>query len=221
MSINKIYISKGNKKLNPTKKVKYMIFNLPAQKTCPFATNACKKACYAKKAEKCYPSVLPCRENNYFLSMQDTFVVDMIVTINNMLNTPSYSKAKHVIFRIHESGDFYSQEYVNKWETIINYFKHVKKLKFVAYTKSIEFFRNSNYWQHMGNVVLLFSLWYDTDISIKNEILSNNLKYYTAVNTNDFNILANNQKCYCKNCSTCFKCFTDNKRYNELFCAIH
>ena len=35
--------------------------------------------------------------------------------------------------RVHESGDFYSQEYANKWETIAKSFPN---LRFFAYTKS-------------------------------------------------------------------------------------
>lgn len=218
---NKIYISKGNKKLAPTKKVRYMIFNLPAQKTCPFATEMCKKSCYAKKAERCYPSVLPSRENSYNASLQDDFVFNMITAIDNMLKTPSYTKAQHVIFRIHESGDFYSIEYVNKWKKIIEHFKHVKKLHFVAYTKSIDFFRIDNYWKNIENVTILFSVWDDTPKNIVNEIMENNLKYYTACNSEVWKKLENKKKCYCKNCSTCFKCFTNNVNYNNLYCEIH
>lgn len=219
--MSNIYISKGNKKLAPNAKVKYMIFNLPAQKTCPFATELCKKSCYAKKAEKCYPSVLPCRENNYNASIEDDFINNMIEAIEKMLKTPSYTKAKHVIFRIHESGDFYSQEYVNKWKMIIDYFKPVKKLQFVAYTKSIEYFRTDNYWKNMENITLIHSIWNDTDINVVHEIIKNNLKYYTACGSNEWNSKPQKEKCYCKNCSTCFKCFTNNENYNNLYCEIH
>lgn len=218
---NTIYISKGNKKLAPTKNVRYMIFNLPAQKTCPFATDMCRKSCYAKKAERCYPSVLPSRENNYNASLKDSFADNMIESIGKMLKTPSYTKARHIIFRIHESGDFYSQDYTNKWKKIINHFKHVKKLRFVAYTKSIDFFRADNYWKNMENVTLLFSIWDDTKENIVNEIIKNNLKYYTACDTTTWEKLEDRKKCRCENCSTCFKCFTNNIKYNSLFCEIH
>mgnify|MGYP003651091496 FL=1 len=39
--------------------------------------------------------------------------------------------------RIHDSGDFYSPEYLNKWVTIA---KQNKNVIFYAYTKSIKFF---------------------------------------------------------------------------------
>lgn len=216
-----IYISKGNKKLTPNTKVKYMIFNLPAVKTCPFRTSACESACYARKAEKCYPSVLPARERNFNASLHESFVAEMVEYIENMLKSPSYSKANHVIFRIHESGDFYSQEYVNKWKMIIDYFKPVKKLHFVAYTKSIEFFRGGNYWKNMENVTLIHSIWNDTAKDTVLEIVSNNLKYYTAVESFTENGIPEKERCYCKNCSTCFKCFTNNPIYNNLHCEIH
>ena len=44
-------LSEGNAKLKPTGAVKYLIWNIPAIKTCPYATEHCKKACYAIKAE--------------------------------------------------------------------------------------------------------------------------------------------------------------------------
>lgn len=219
--MSNIYISKGNKKLAPSTKVRYMIFNLPAMVTCPFATESCKKACYAKKAERCYPSVLPARERNLKSAESETFVADMIKAVDGMMKSPSYSKAKHVIFRIHESGDFYSPEYVKKWERIIDHFKHVKKLRFVAYTKSIAFFRENNYWRDMENVTLIHSIWNDTTKDVVLEIVSNNLKYYTAVESFTGNGIPEKERCHCKNCSTCFKCFTNNTVYNNLYCEIH
>lgn len=71
----------GNKKLVNNDKVRYIIWNLPAIKTCPFATEHCKKACYACKAERMYPSVTPSREKNYNDSLKDDFSVRMIETI--------------------------------------------------------------------------------------------------------------------------------------------
>ena len=41
-------------------------------------------------------------------------------------------KAKFKVVRIHESGDFYSIEYVEKWDNIA---KQLPQVKFYAYTK--------------------------------------------------------------------------------------
>lgn len=118
----KLKVSFGNKKLPKTT----MIFNLPAIKTCPGKTEFCEKYCYALKAERLYPQVYPARKHNLKLSQSDNFVSLMIETI---------AKNQHKInaVRIHESGDFYNQAYLNAWFMIASEFPSVK---FYAYTKS-------------------------------------------------------------------------------------
>ena len=74
-------LSEGNAKLKPTKNIKFLIWNLPAIATCPFA-NDCKKFCYARKAEKVYPSVLPARQDNYNRTLENDFIKNMIFTIS-------------------------------------------------------------------------------------------------------------------------------------------
>jgi hypothetical protein len=112
-----ITMSRGNKKLDKS----IGIFNLPAGKeyTCE---NTCK-GCYAIKAQYLYPQVLPCRIRNFEASKEDNFVSLMVALI---------VKAKFKVIRIHESGDFYSIEYVEKWANIA---KQLPNVKFYAYTK--------------------------------------------------------------------------------------
>jgi hypothetical protein len=112
-------IKKGNLKLDKT----VGIFCLPTKITCTNYTS-CNKKCYARQAEIQYKAVLPARMNNYNYSKSDKFVEEMIGLIKR-------SKAK--IFRIHESGDFYSKEYSNKWIKII---RALPKVQFYTYTKS-------------------------------------------------------------------------------------
>ena len=71
----------GNKKLINTDTVRFMIWNIPAVVTCPFATEHCKHFCYARKAERVYPQVLPAREKNLEESKSEDFVANMIYTI--------------------------------------------------------------------------------------------------------------------------------------------
>ena len=100
-----------------------LIFNLPAVSTCPNC-EGCKSSCYAMKAERIYPSVRESRKANLMASHCRTFVARMVELIVR-------SKASTV--RIHESGDFYSQEYADKWTQIIAALPHVK---FYGYSKS-------------------------------------------------------------------------------------
>lgn len=115
-------LSKGNKKL-PTST---LIFNLPAVKTCPNSTPQCRKWCYARKAERMYPNVLPFRNRNHETSKQ----IDFVSLIHSELGRSRTVKQ----VRIHESGDFYSEEYYNKWLSIA---RLNKDLTFYAYTKVV------------------------------------------------------------------------------------
>lgn len=101
-----------------------LIWNLPSGKSCPGCTSDCQKYCYAKKAEKCYPQVLPFRNRNFRLSKHPFFKLSLMKNMNR--------KKFHQV-RIHESGDFYSQPYINCWYKVIKY--QPSKI-FYAYTKS-------------------------------------------------------------------------------------
>ena len=109
-------------------KVKTMIFDLPAVTTCE---EECK-GCYALKAQKRFPNVRKKREANYDMSNSQYFVPDMCGDIG--------INKKYEYFRIHSSGDFYSQDYIDKWVKIVNEFPRVK---FYAYTKRIDDFNFS------------------------------------------------------------------------------
>ena len=126
-----------NAKIKETsKKVGLNIFNfsIPAYKsesgklTCPFA-DACVKYCYAQKGNyKRFPKIGELMEQRYLLSKQSIFVASMNIEIK---------KKKADAIRIHDSGDFYSKEYLDKWVTIA---KDNPTVKFYAYTKSIPLF---------------------------------------------------------------------------------
>lgn len=155
-----IQLSEGNKKLKPTADTKFLIFNLPSIITCPFATDMCKHFCYAKKAEAAYPACKPSRLKHLEESKRADFVIRMVYTIESYLLKPSYQKAKKIVVRIHESGDFYNQRYADKWVRIAEHFKHDKRVVFMAYTKSLIYFGNRE--QIPNNMVVRFSIWDDT-----------------------------------------------------------
>ena len=67
-------------------------------------------------------------EKKYLLSKQDNFV--------DLMNE-EIAKKKPTHVRIHDSGDFYSPLYLQKWVDIAN---DSKGVIFYAYTKSIKFF---------------------------------------------------------------------------------
>lgn len=113
-----VTVKKGNRKLSEA----ILIFNLPAQKTCP-NHRLCVKNCYALRSER-YPEVKACRESNLVSTKKSCFVARMVELIER-----THSET----VRVHESGDFYSQEYANKWTEIA---RRLPGVQFYCYTKS-------------------------------------------------------------------------------------
>lgn len=165
VSMNRIAMafSAGNKKLNDTEVVSFYQWNITSVVTCPFRTAMCEKACYALKAEKMYPTVNSRRNNNLEFSKSERFVSAVIDQIEFELSRKK-NKNKTVFFRIHEAGDFYSYEYLAKWQEITNHFKGNRKIVFMAYTKSLPFVKTlyKNFGKNNVNITFKSSIWEDT-----------------------------------------------------------
>lgn len=132
-------LQKGNSKLGND----MAMFNLPATKQvcgreCP--------GCYAIREQKRYPTVLPAREARYEASMQPDFASNVRKEIRAMKNQP-----KH--FRIHASGEFYSQGYLDTWARIAKDFPNII---FYAYTKRKKDFDFTTL-ESLPNVVIINS----------------------------------------------------------------
>lgn len=117
--MSKRLIQPGNSKLGANM---YM-FNLPANKE--VCGRECK-GCYAIKEQVRFPtSVVPARIKRYEASLQLDFSSTITKELSRVRNKPKY-------FRIHASGEFYDQAYVNKWASIV---KKSPDIIFYAYTK--------------------------------------------------------------------------------------
>ena len=115
LNINQILTQ--NSKLKKTSKLNNKrVFNfgiianksLEGKSTCPFA-KGCLGAdykCYAQKGAYAWPSVKNAYNNRYLLTKQDNFI---------SLMNEAIQKKKVDILRLHDSGDFYSIAYLNKW----------------------------------------------------------------------------------------------------------
>lgn len=214
-----ITLSQSNAKYIPTDSQKFLIWNLPAEITCPFASDGCKEFCYAKKAERMYPSVLPSRLYHLELSKSVRFVDMMIISITYYLNTPSYKKADKVDFRLHESGDFYSMEYVSKWLAIMSAFQDVSKLRFFTYTKSFIFFESVNL-AEIKNFTLSGSI--DSTTTENQRMLCDALgiQKYIAVPKYDIHNYKGHHICKCTDCGKCRYCI--NNHFGKVtVVAIH
>ena len=127
-----------NSKLKKTSKhfdKRVFNFGIPAYKsasgkmTCPFA-DKCVKFCYAKKGAYIWSNVKPAFEKRYQLTKTDLFIDAMDTEIKK-------KKADYV--RVHDSGDYYSPTYLQKWITIA--LKN-PTVRFYSYTNSIQFIKD-------------------------------------------------------------------------------
>lgn len=130
--------SNGNEKLNKDNGGIYNIigFGIPADytfydnegnrlNTCPCAL-ACRDVCYAKQGSYRFKNVVESRIYNLGMTLNADFANLAIEDLRRMkkINT----------VRIHDSGDFYNNEYYRKWCDIANALPH---LTFYAYTKTV------------------------------------------------------------------------------------
>jgi hypothetical protein len=129
-----------NSKLKTTSKylnVNVFNFGIPAYKsvtgkiTCPMA-DECVAFCYAKKGAYIWSNVKPAFEKRYEISKTDKFVAKINAEI--VLKEPEY-------IRVHDSGDYYSRNYLNKWIEIA---KNNPDVKFYSYTNCIQMLKDVN-----------------------------------------------------------------------------
>lgn len=120
-----------NSKLKKTSKqsgLKVYNFGIPAQDTCLWAGD-CKKYCYASKGVYIWSNVKPAFKRRLAITKQNNFPELMIAEIIR-LNAS--------VIRIHDSGDFYSREYLHKWFKVM---ESLPNIKFYAYSKSLPLFK--------------------------------------------------------------------------------
>jgi len=194
-----------NSKLKKTSKTtgkKIFNFSIPAyktksgKKTCPFAKE-CVKFCYAQKGNYTrFPKIQDLMEQKYKISKTNTFIP---------LMNEEIIKKKVTHIRIHDSGDFYSINYLLKWIQIANTNKDVI---FYAYTKSIPFFKGAKAGKPTvkipNNLKIIFSEGSKRDILINNnsdrharifkskELL--NAAGYIDASDNDLKAITSNKK---------------------------
>lgn len=202
-------VSRRNKKLVPNAETAFIIWNLPAVKTCPFATDHCKALCYARKAEQAYPDCLPARERNFTESRQADFITRMAYTI---LSIRKGCRSRNLVVRIHESGDFYNLAYAKAWLDIMTICKGAR-VTFIAYTKSYPYFDGVTL---PRNFSLRFSVWDDTKPQALAAVARNDWRIYTAVDK--FQAGDRFTRCRCSDCATCGKCW---QAFKDIRCEIH
>jgi hypothetical protein len=107
-------------------------------KTCPNA-GLCAVGCYARQGAYMFGNVKTAHEAKLALTQNDTFVGMMVADIERWLNKRN---TKRLVVRIHDAGDFYSMQYLDRWIKIMSHFEADKRVSFYAYTKQVEMFQN-------------------------------------------------------------------------------
>ena len=120
------------------------IFTLPAgMSTC----NRICPGCYAMKSQVRFPAALAYRNCMLIASQQPDFADHIIAELSSTRRS-----ARTV--RLHESGEFYSQAYIDKWLTIAT---ALPQFTFYAFTKRLADFNFSKL-AALPNFVLINSL---------------------------------------------------------------
>lgn len=223
----------NNDFLGSNRNVKFFTFNLPRKLACPGRTDICARGCYQAISEEMLKEkgrdsqVLYSRKLNWFLAEQDDFVERILKEI--MRRKPKADQ--RIIFRIHASGDFYSEEYLKKWMKIalITKLKN-KNYDFVAYTKSYSELNNvlsnqAGLWKLYQeaynaakiaipqekklsladfNLNIIASYMGDTEEEKKRIAEKWNLPVYFVTEDNSLELT----DCEADPCSECLKCYT-------------
>ena len=117
------------------------VFNLPRSITCPGKTPVCSRVCYADKAQRMYKRAAAKRRANYAASKLPDFVKKITAELlaplrKKRLHGPfvGHSQTTYITYqRWHESGDVYSQGYLNK---IFRVCRNTPRVVHLMYTKS-------------------------------------------------------------------------------------
>ena len=139
----------GDLMTNSNQKVKAWLFSLPPVKSC-LNSKSCENDCYALKAYKQYPSAKALWDYNFYLVQND---LDLLFErLDKQLAKIAKSKLK--VVRIHQSGDFYSQEYIDVWRRLA---KKYSGIQFYGYTKVNEILDLTQF-EKLDNVSIVKSL---------------------------------------------------------------
>ncbi|UJW32517.1 hypothetical protein L3Q67_01640 [Saccharothrix sp. AJ9571] len=112
--------------------------------TCPSA-GVCAQACYARNGTYLFPNVRARHQENL------RFVLDDLPGWKQaMLDELAHKKFLAAWIRVHDSGDFFSREYLSAWLEVM---RARQRTNFYAYTKEVAAFRDlvepnppNNFW---------------------------------------------------------------------------
>lgn len=218
----KIRFQDGNKKLSASESIAFVIWSLPAVLTCPGATVQCMRNCYARRDER-FISVRSSRIINLILSRRDDFEELLTAAIRDKIYTRKGAmrkcyQGKEIVFRLHESGDFYSDRYMQIWFKVAAKFPEIT---FFTYTKSFRMYERN---MHLmpKNFLVRASIWSDTTIEELQTIARCKMPIYTAFTASEMEeaIAAGVHECTCESCTKC-GCACARRERDRIGTRIH
>jgi len=129
-----MYLKWSRDNIKVSKMARSVSFGIPAYRssdgfvTCPGA-GACAGYCYARQGRYVMPNVKASREFNLAIAK------DSPVRFAQYAIADLQAMRKVSIVRIHDSGDFFSQEYLDAWVYVAS---TLPRIRFYAYTKSLK-----------------------------------------------------------------------------------
>lgn len=159
-------LSQNSKMKKSSNNVIVYNFTLPAFRTmtgdvvCPNA-GVCAAGCYARQGTYMFSNVAKKHAANYEESKLSSFTIKMIEEVRTLKKRAK----KPLYIRIHDSGDFYSDDYLQKWIMIARVNSDVT---FYAYTKNVEQFKRLKD-SIPANFIYIFSLGGKQDALIDRE----------------------------------------------------
>ena len=186
-----ISIASGNNKLGKN----CVNWNLPPILSC-MTKAPCAKDCYALQFFKQYPNV-----RKAYLSNLSAVQSNLDETFKHLQYHLSVTKTEYV--RIHASGDFISQAYLDKW---IDTARMFPELKFLAFTKRYNF----DYSATPDNLKIVFSAWPGLPLPDSLPVGVSGYAYMLDKHNIDDRIPHNAVQC-AGNCVNCHMCWQIDK----------
>ena len=181
-----------------------------------FRSAGCERVCYATKGKHNCPDVKASRSRSYEETRRADFVDAIAYTVRVEKQSKRYADAVMIV-RIHESGDFYSVQYLRKWLKAWRELENADGVKFVFYTKSFPFFlkltaeekETVNRLIRAGKLAMNLSMDDTTTIEQKTAYLAM-LKAFPLANTyyctEHVDEVEHDDVCDCADCAKCGTC---------------
>jgi protein gp37 len=131
-----------------------LIFSIPV--SMEICGRECK-GCYALKPQKRFPAVLKSRNDTYEMTKSGSFPSLMYAELLYFGRKLEKKSVTNRVVRIHEAGEFYSVEYIKKWQQIA---KDNSDWTFYSFTKRLKDFPEAfESFRSLPNVFITDSLY--------------------------------------------------------------